>query len=162
MGCTGQYSMEKGLWCRDSPKKLEQNLGGFFPVMQFETLRMQHTLLALPTVEGLHLGQMDIKRSIFKWRTYRRIMYEAANRLQSIGKVCRLIKSIYMLDFRCTHPLSISRIHSKRNRSVSRPVSKLVLKIILIDFLIQSVGNLIPEQNRFSDFTCLTMSDFKM
>ena len=52
------------------------NMGGFAPVMQFETLR---TLLALPAVEGLHLGQMDVKRSIFKWRTYGRIIYGATD-----------------------------------------------------------------------------------
>jgi hypothetical protein len=67
------------------------NMGGFTLVMQFETL---YTLLSVPAVKGLHLGQMDVNlKSIFKRRTYGRIINEATNRLQGIGKFVNLSNS---------------------------------------------------------------------
>jgi hypothetical protein len=54
-------------------------MGAFAPVMQFEVLC---TLLTFSAVEGWHLCQVDVKRGMFKWMTYRRIIYEAIDRLR--------------------------------------------------------------------------------
>jgi hypothetical protein len=45
---------------------------------------MLHTSLALPTVEGWYLCQMEVKRSIFKW------IYEVTNFEDDIGQVCQI------------------------------------------------------------------------